>query len=97
MATDRISALFLPGSDAIDNYTLNRFVLQKPILYYGGKPNLDLGKESLNALGYRGALPSHEKRSDEYRIFILGGSTVFDAASSQAMGERHPAQTPDYG
>ncbi len=32
---------------------------------------------TLNELGYRGPLPTIEKNKDEYRIIMLGGSTVF--------------------
>ena len=35
-------------------------------------------EEKLNRLGYRGKAPSIEKADGEYRVFVLGGSTVFN-------------------
>lgn len=35
-------------------------------------------EEKLNRLGYRGKAPSVEKAKGEYRVFVLGGSTVFN-------------------
>ena len=50
----------------------------KPYVMFGGEPNGRLhGDEILNAAGYRGKLPSG-KNSNAFRIFVLGGSTVFN-------------------
>lgn len=76
-AADRVSTYYLPDINIVDIYNINQFVIPKPFLYYAGRPNLDMGKEALNPLGYRGKIPPPEKGPDEYRIFILGGSTVF--------------------
>ena len=51
----------------------------KPYVMFGGAPNGTvqlIPNERLNALGYRGELPEKLKKLGEYRIFILGGSTV---------------------
>jgi len=39
-------------------------------------------EEKLNRLGYRGKAPAAEKAEGEYRIFVLGGSTVFNGEPS---------------
>ena len=50
----------------------------KPYVMFGGIGGGALPDgERLNELGYRGKAPSAEKAAGEYRIFMLGGSTVF--------------------
>jgi len=53
----------------------------RPYTMFGGKPNTVFGEQpdtiQLNSLGYRGKKPVSPKNTDEFRIFILGGSTVF--------------------
>jgi hypothetical protein len=62
---------------------LRRFPVQvvrqpKPYTMFGGVKNGILGDNTeLNELGYRGKEPRMPKASEEYRIFVLGGSTVF--------------------
>lgn len=41
-------------------------------MMYGGSPSAD----GLNTLGYKGDIPDKDKPRDEYRIVVLGGSTV---------------------
>lgn len=45
----------------------------KPYVMYGGKPNY----EKLNELGYVEEAPLKDKPTDEFSIFLLGGSTVY--------------------
>jgi hypothetical protein len=45
----------------------------KAYVIYGGEPLY----RDLNALGYTGKLPEKVKKPGEYRIFVLGSSTVF--------------------
>ena len=51
-----------------------------PFIMFKGKPNSLVGADQtpINVLGYRGPAPELEKDSSEFRIFILGGSTVFN-------------------
>ncbi|MDD9878400.1 MAG: SGNH/GDSL hydrolase family protein, partial [Magnetovibrio sp.] len=52
----------------------------KPYVMFGGEPNA----AGLNRLGYPGPAPAEEKPAGEFRIFILGGSTVFNHPGSIA-------------
>ena len=45
----------------------------KPYVMFGGKPNA----VGLNAMGYKEQVPEKIKTPGEFRIFILGGSTVY--------------------
>lgn len=50
----------------------------KPYVMFGGSPNAEYNPgERLNNLGYRGKVPLPAKAPGEFRIFLLGGSTVF--------------------
>ncbi len=49
-----------------------------PYTMFTGLPGGRIQSESLNRLGYRGAAPSAFKEDGEIRIFMLGGSTVFN-------------------
>jgi len=58
----------------------------QPYTMFGGTPNAKFEyedehgvrqSETLNGLGYRGKEPVLPKPADEYRVFMLGGSTVF--------------------
>jgi hypothetical protein len=56
-------------------------IVRKPLPYtmFGGMPNSQFSDtEKLNSKGYRGMEPSLVKNQHEYRIFMLGGSTVFE-------------------
>lgn len=53
-----------------------------PYIMFRGLPGAAIGKtdgpiENVNNLGYRGSSPTLKKAPEEYRIFVLGGSTVF--------------------
>ncbi|MBN2138814.1 MAG: hypothetical protein JW720_13480 [Sedimentisphaerales bacterium] len=51
----------------------------KPYVMFGGVADGILPEgEKLNNLGYRGKSPTEAKSLDEFRIFVLGGSTVFN-------------------
>jgi hypothetical protein len=76
------------------NYNRPNYYHPSPFTMFQGKPNsptgfidkLDSTPIYFNKLGYRGELPNAKKANNEFRIFILGGSTVFgsdvDIASS---------------
>ena len=50
----------------------------KPYTMFGGAKNGKLGENIvLNENGYRGGIPLVPKPSGEFRVFMLGGSTVF--------------------
>ncbi len=49
----------------------------RPYVMFGGVPNGPYGRERLNNLGYRGPPPSFNKKPGEFRVIMLGGSTVF--------------------
>lgn len=72
-----------------------------PYIMFAGQPNgtIEEFDITLNALGYRD-LPTMPKPPDEYRIIMLGGSTVFQgsqpfdsiagALEGQLQGQGHP-------
>lgn len=53
-----------------------------PYIEFAGQPNGVIEDENiqLNALGYRDDVPAMPKPSDEYRVIMLGGSTVFNGS-----------------
>jgi lysophospholipase L1-like esterase len=54
-----------------------------PYIMFKGLPGASIyNTERINSYGYRGASPSSFKDINEYRIFILGGSTTFDGNPS---------------
>ena len=44
-------------------------------------PNQDLSSININSLGFRGPEITPDKPNDTYRIFVVGGSTIYGAAS----------------
>ena len=44
----------------------------RPYVMFSGEPNT----HELNEIGYRGVAPTPSKDASEFRIFMLGGSTV---------------------
>lgn len=52
-----------------------------PYIVFKGKPNATTNNWEFNKFGYRGKAPSVKKDSSEYRIFLLGGSTVVSGNS----------------
>lgn len=84
---DYISIELLPTRAPIEQqFPGEVFRKPQPYTMFGGTPlaNFEAGvgtgtviSEQLNALGYRGKAPVSPKPALEYRIFVLGGSTVF--------------------
>ncbi|MBI4719322.1 MAG: hypothetical protein HY763_16120 [Planctomycetes bacterium] len=72
---DRISPWFLGAArlPIEETYPEGIFRSPQPYTMFGGRP-----EPPLNALGFPGAPPEHPKDPSEFRIFILGGSTVFE-------------------
>ena len=67
--------LFYPIVSPVDQlFGKSELFEPKPYVMFGGKPNY----EGLNSLGYVEAAPSLNKQPNEYRIFLLGGSAVFN-------------------
>ena len=69
--------------------------IPKPYVVFGGKESgesrlgfwrapgqFEIPVVRLNALGFRGEMPPWEK-GDEFRVFVFGGSTVFNGARSE--------------
>jgi len=66
--------LFYPFVSPVDElFVKSELFVPKPYVMYGGKPNYD----KLNSLGYVEDAPQHPKPAKEFRVFILGGSTVY--------------------
>lgn len=87
---DYTSLWFLPNSRSpIEReYNVGELRKPKPYVMFGGTPNADYFAakgEKLNNLGYRGKEPLQDKSEGEYRIFILGGSTVLFGSPSIAI------------
>lgn len=61
------------------NDAAESFHVPKPYVMFTAQPDLDgsEGKRNINKLGYLGPLPEIKKAAEEFRIFVLGGSTVF--------------------
>ena len=79
VAGEYIVRTFFPSRSWIER-TFPVEVVRKPLPYvmFGGMPNAKNAKgHELNSKGYRGKYPQATKRPGEYRIFILGGSTIF--------------------
>lgn len=67
------------------------FLEPRPFTVFGGTRDPKLGAaENLNSLGYRGPVPTLPKPTDEFRIVMLGGSTVLlgSPSLSQLIEER---------
>lgn len=77
---DYASSFFISHHSRIEKkYGVQTVRQPQPYTMFGGTENgrLNTG-EILNASGYRGKLPPETKETDDYRIFVLGGSTVFN-------------------
>ena len=71
---DTVSVKFISSRSPIERrYPLQAVRHPEPYTMFGGQANT----AGLNRLGYRGKVPVVPKDGDEFRIFILGGSTVF--------------------
>ncbi len=82
-----VSIRLLPTRAPVEQrFPVEVFRKAQPYTMFGGTPNTSIEfedengliyTETLNHLGYRGPEPVMPKAEDEYRIFVLGGSTVF--------------------
>ena len=74
IVVDRFSRLFLTTRSPIERQfpEINAMRHPKPYVMFGALPH----QRGSNAQGYRGNIPAMPKGSTEFRIFILGGSTV---------------------
>ena len=77
--TELISRLFVSTKAPLERkFPVSLVRKPKPYTMFGGTPNA-IG---LNNLGYPGKEPSCPKDSSEFRIIVLGGSTVFQGKPS---------------
>lgn len=84
---DYLSIDLLPTRAPLEQrFPVEVFRKPRPYMMFGGTPGAEfeyedaagkLQTERLNSLGYRGPEPVMPKPAGEYRIFVLGGSTVF--------------------
>ena len=75
LVLDRVSPYFLPDRSEMERkFPVDITRYPKPYVMFGGKPNENV----LNPMGYKGNVPDPQKKDDAYRIFVLGGSTVFN-------------------
>lgn len=84
---DYVSIWLLPTRSPLEQQFPGQvFRKPQPYVMFGGTPLADFEvedehstviSEQLNRLGYRGPVPASPKPAGEYRIFMLGGSTVF--------------------
>lgn len=75
---DRCGGYVIGRFNSSENYFPKEVYLEPhPFVGYGGTHSSDLQRSAgLNELGYRGPVPSQPKKSSEYRIILIGGSTV---------------------
>lgn len=74
--------LVLSGHSPIERrFPGKHFRQPKPYIMFGGLPN----GPDLNGMGYRGKEPFVPKHSDEFRIIMLGGSTVLNGSPPIAV------------
>ena len=82
---DYISPLFLSHrrSKIEKKYPVQVTRKPGPYVMFGGESNGTLdSNEHLNKLGYRKNSPTDSKASGEFRVFVLGGSSVFNGEPS---------------
>jgi hypothetical protein len=90
-------ALLIPQVGYLSPFLESRFPAgvtrhPTPNVTFAGKPNV----EGHNALGYRGDLPPTEK-GEEYRVFMLGGSTVYNGGSGTSLPEQLESMVHENG
>lgn len=81
LLVDYVSPLFLSHrrSKIEKKFGVQTIRQPKPYIMFGGVENGRLDtNDTLNNLGYRGKAPSDTKAVGDYRVFMLGGSTVFN-------------------
>jgi len=75
LALDWLSTPFLSSRSAFERrFPAGDLRQPRPYTMFGGRP----GAADLNALGYRGKVPAMPKPTGEFRVIMLGGSTVFE-------------------
>jgi len=75
LAIDFVSTRFISSRSAFEEmFPVNIARYPKPYVMFGGKPHANV----FNRLGYRGDFPVVQKSVNEYRVFMLGGSTVLN-------------------
>ena len=74
IVVEEVSRLFLTTRSPVEQEfpETNEMRHPKPYVMFGALPH----RRGLNAIGYRGNLPVIPKKPGEFRIFMLGGSTV---------------------
>jgi len=78
LAVDFLSRKWISSRSAFEEmFPVNIDRYPKPYVMFGGKPNANL----YNQMCYRGDFPVSPKPADEYRVFMLGGSTVLNGSS----------------
>ena len=88
LAAEVLFRLLLQGA-----YTEDAFRFPRPYFMFSGQPDAKVNAISqmqhesavkediqLNALGFRGEIPTMPKAGKELRIFLIGGSTVFNGS-----------------
>lgn len=54
------------------------YLSPRPYVGFINEPGSVVGKVVINDIGFRGEVPSKIKPADEFRVFLLGGSTAFN-------------------
>lgn len=77
------SRWFVPATSALEaRYPIGVIRRPQPYTMFAGLPHGDLrehgAEERLNARGYRGPTPAAVKPAGERRVFVVGGSSVFE-------------------
>jgi hypothetical protein len=79
-----LSRVLLPAGSPLERiYPADAVRAPEPYTMFGGRPGGRLAyppgtPERLNGRGYRGAEPALEKPDGEIRVFVIGGSAVFE-------------------
>jgi len=86
LLVDFLSIPFLQSHGSIrERFPIDITRKPKPYIMFGGSEFGKMAYETLNRLGYKGKCPSIVKEPGEFKIFILGGSTVFNGNPPIAM------------
>ena len=95
LIVEYLSRLFLTSRAPLERrFPIQNTRMPKPYVMFGGKPNTTIvnegSEEQLNHLGYRGPAPEMPKPEGEFRVFILGGSSVLNGSPpiGQILEER---------
>lgn len=77
---DVLSRNFVSSKGSFDKrFPVEQIRKPHPYIMFKGEENGPISRsERLNSMGYRGKEPAKNKKSGEFRIFVMGGSTVFD-------------------